>query len=45
MYTALAGWLFAESIPSGMDLHHQCAGGVFLCLGSLETRETKRGDA
>ncbi len=27
---------------SGMDLRHQCAGGILLYLESLDTRETKR---
>jgi hypothetical protein len=29
-------------VSSGMDLPHQRAGGVFLCLESLETRETRQ---
>ncbi len=29
-------------VSSGMALHAQCAGGVFLCLGGLETRETNQ---
>jgi len=27
---------------SGMDLRHQCTVGVLLCLGGLETKETKQ---
>ena len=30
-------------VSSGMGLPHQRAGGVFLCLGSLEKRETRLG--
>lgn len=29
-------------ISSGMGLHHQRAARLLLCLGSLETRETKQ---
>jgi len=39
IYAVLAGWLFAESAHSGMDLRHECAVRILLCLGSLETRD------
>ena len=41
--TLYRSWRLAvrRIVSSGIGLHHQCAGGVFLCLESLETRQTR----
>ena len=43
IYTALAGWLSAESSPLTWVCLISAPVGLFLCLGSLEKRETRLG--
>ena len=42
LYSIFAIWLFGWIGLPGMDFYHQCAVGILLCLGSLETRKTKQ---
>ena len=42
IYTALGGWLVAESSLLAWVCLISAPSGIFLCLGGLETRETRQ---